>query len=196
MFAGAIPAIAGIGSAFLAYKGQKDANDANQKMSREQMRFQERMSNTMWQRGVADMKAAGINPLLAVSQGGASSPPGAMSTSQSTTANVGSSAKEAALAVQQLANLSADTKLKEANAANITAQIPGTAASSAFEANKMGALNDAVDVLKRFLGYDKQLANAKEAASKPVGVHPGFISRAMGNFQDFIRKRAAAIKNR
>ena len=84
----------GIASSLIAgglnYVGQREANRMNRELAREQMRFQrestdkqmafqERMSNTAYQRAVADLEAAGLNPMLAYMQGGAGSPAGASS---------------------------------------------------------------------------------------------------------------------
>lgn len=112
--------ISTIGSGIMGYLGQGDANEEATDRAREQMAFQERMSNTAYQRAVADMKAAGLNPMLAYSQGGASTPGGQ-------TAPIGNKGLAAASAAQAAAqatsistvqkeNIQADTNLKEASA--------------------------------------------------------------------------------
>lgn len=119
-----------IAAGVLGLVGGLHQNATNAATAQKQMDFQREMSDTSYQRGVKDMKAAGLNPMLAYSQGGASSAAGASYNA----ANVGeaavrgvesgvNSAVKSRMVGEQLKNMAADTDLKRESAKQAGAAI-------------------------------------------------------------------------
>jgi len=105
---GGLGALGNVLGGWFGAKGQESANAANLQIAREQMAFQERMSGTAYQRAAKDLKAAGLNRVLALGNS-ASTPPGASATMQNTGA-----AKQAAAI--QIGNIASATALNYATA--------------------------------------------------------------------------------
>lgn len=104
--------------------GQASANAQNAQLAREQMAFQERMSNTAYQRAMEDMRRAGLNPILAYQKGGASSPGGAMAVMQNAEAAMGEGVAKATTSAKEGASALPLINLTKAQADNQSSQVP------------------------------------------------------------------------
>lgn len=170
--------VGGLISGGLSYLGQRNANVANAQQAAMNREFQEDMSGTAYQRATEDMKAAGLNPMLAYSQGGAKGTPGAQAVMQSDLGAAVNSGQTGAMidaTIQKVraetGKAEADTKLSESQALINAVQVPKVeqeTKTSAFSAANLDTQSrlmgqQAVKVMAEVekIGYDTDLSRAQ-----------------------------------
>lgn len=181
-----------IGSALdggLPILGGISANNSAKASASKQMAFQQYNSNTSYQRAVADLHAAGLNPMLAYSNGGASTPSGASYSPQDVAtpaarvsnetastnstvnlqkAQIDNTNSSTALNAASVLKSHADASLASAQAAKIAADIPERDVKSQFWRALLPTASSAKDVATGTRSLDDVLKEHLPFSSPPV----------------------------
>lgn len=132
-------------------------NRANQQLAEDNRQFQADMSGTAHQRQVADLRAAGLNPILSATLGGASSPSGSLATMQDALGLSVSSALQTRRVNADLKNIQAEIKLKKAATRKTDAESGVISRASTRQTVQQKIFQEVLEFIKFFKGEDSSL---------------------------------------
>lgn len=207
VLAAAIPAVAGIIGHVIQQQGQMGTNESNKRMNDDSNAWSANMSNTSYVRGMRDMKAAGLNPMLAYKQGGANVPNPSVAKFENPQGDTSRAAEGAAASSMQAARLKADLDKMVNENANLVAstRVAETQQSlntaNAFKAASDAKLNNTQNELIRNKipksEIDKKLAPVDAVLDRIAPFNPmGTGKRIFDKFNDRGRiKRSQDLKD-
>lgn len=170
-------------------------NEFNAQQAQLNRDFQERMSSTAYQRGMADMRAAGLNPILAYQRGGASTPSGSSASGTPATmpdlGQAAHSAMSASRMKQEINNLKETnelTKLQQ-DVARETAQRERNTAKSIQQDITINAPKEEIakeqktqlDDMPTMRGAAALSANTRDTTEHVKGMIPSWLQGLVGS---------------
>lgn len=164
------------------FMGQKSANETNQEIASTNNATSIELANTAMQRKVTDLKAAGLNPMLAYSQGGSATPPLQQAKVENSAASGSSGSLNAAtqaLIAAQVKNQESQATLNSAQTAKTTTENAGLSMDNQLKTADLPNIPYRVET------------NLKELDARfTKAVSDRFISSLEQNTQDALNDRA------
>lgn len=154
--------LAGLAGSAIEWIGGKSIADR-------QMRFQERMSSTSYQRAVKDMRAAGLNPALAYEQGGAAAPAGA-SFGMPDVSGVVTSAMDAVRMKQEIKESNSRIEANEAQAGKANSEREFISKQLDALGLSFAGLKNEADFEKKYPGVTQILKRIGQVLGGQVGI--------------------------